>query len=63
MTEGYIAVVLPKLHEVDKLLSELMTEADYETLLNQNEESGVALDERHDDAIQGTDSHCDNVPG
>ncbi|XP_028411071.1 protein Simiate-like [Dendronephthya gigantea] len=36
MTEGYIAVVLPKLHEVDEIVSELVTEADYEVLLNQD---------------------------
>ena len=56
MTEGYIAVVLPKLHEVDELLSELMTEEDYGVLLNQSTISGTAVEERHDD--NGTVSPC-----
>ena len=63
MTEGYIAVVLPKLHDVDEALSQLMTEEDYELYLNQ---SGPVLkgrdDESNDDA-QGTVSHCDTVMG
>ena len=41
MTDGYIAVVLPKLHEVDEILTELMTEADYEVLLNQDKISAM----------------------
>ena len=32
-TEGYIAVVLPKLQESDKVLEELMTESEYKTLI------------------------------
>ena len=61
LSEGYIAVVLPKLHEVDELLSELMTEEEYEVLLNQSAISGTGVEERHDDK-PGTVSHCDNVP-
>ena len=61
MTEGYIAVVLPKLHEVEELLSELMTEEDYKVLLDQTISDG-ALEERHQDE-QGTVFHCDTVPG
>ena len=43
MTEGYIAVVLPKLHEVNEELSALMDEADYEILLSQHQLPIVAL--------------------
>ena len=51
MTEGYIAVVLPRLHEVDDTLSKLMTEADYEVLQNQRKMSNPAL--AADDKLEG----------
>ncbi|CAB3995923.1 Simiate [Paramuricea clavata] len=63
MTDGYIAVVLPKLHEVDEALSELMTEADYEVLLKQYKISGMGDDEStgKNDETQGTMSPGGNV--
>jgi hypothetical protein len=65
MGEGYIAVVLPKLHEVDKALSELMTEADYEVLLKQYKISGPGMGDDEsigkNDETQGTMSPGGNV--
>lgn len=41
MTEGYIAVVLPKLQDVDEVLSGLMTEEQYRLSLSQTSESTI----------------------
>ena len=64
MTEGYIAVVLPRLHEVDETLSKLMTQEDYDVLQKQREisEPALAVGGKHEvlDKTQGivSDSDC-----
>lgn len=70
MTEGYIAVVLPRLHEVDETLSKLMTEEDYEVLQNQRKicEPALPVDDKlegHDEGIvsQSTCTELNIEPG
>ena len=61
MSEGYLAVVLPKLHEIDETFQELLSEKDYETLRTEGEmpEQHLIVKEDKDNEIKGTVSERD----